>query len=151
MRSIFSAVILCFLCFLVSGQYHLPEPENVDKYYDCWTYVNCVLGEPGFRKFEDCVSVLPKEEFEASVKYVNDNFFKYQTKTVPQMFEEYCTYKGDKRKEVFTKTWGGGLYFRKHICNMPDKQDECARLYQSFGCIFHYLDQLNEQNKCTIS
>ncbi|XP_055940097.1 uncharacterized protein LOC129969516 [Argiope bruennichi] len=151
MRIAFSVAILCLFYLLVSGEYVLPEPEDVAKYYDCWTYVNCVLGEPGFKKFENCISVLPEKEFEDSIKYVNRNFFKYKSQTVEQMFEEYCTYKEEKRKKVFVKTWGGGLYFRKHICSMPDKQDECARLHQSFGCIFHYLDELSEQNKCTIS
>ncbi|GBN88217.1 hypothetical protein AVEN_248105-1 [Araneus ventricosus] len=50
--------ILCFFSLLVVIQGQITPPDNLQQYYKCWTFAECVSDGPAHDKFENCVSTV---------------------------------------------------------------------------------------------
>ncbi|XP_055940245.1 uncharacterized protein LOC129969622 [Argiope bruennichi] len=142
-----SIAILCFLGLFVIAQGLTFKYEDLEQYYKCWTYSNCVSDEAA-QKIEDCLKILKPDELKSTFQYVEDNYYKYKNDDLPDAVKEYCNdYDDETKHDAYDKTLNGVLTYEKKLCG-EDKAGECSRLGQTIGCVFSYLDVLKQEGKC---
>ncbi|KAF8777118.1 uncharacterized protein LOC129974906 [Argiope bruennichi] len=151
MKNKLSVAILCFLSLFAIIQGLIIKPEDLDDYYECWTYAKCFSDGPPAENMENCVKIMKPEEYEATYKYVADNYYDYKSDDIGGGVREYCNLDDSTRRDAYNKSLNGMIAYQKKVCAEPDKAGACDRITKSIDCLFLYLGQLKQQDQCKTS
>ncbi|GBO17717.1 hypothetical protein AVEN_223724-1, partial [Araneus ventricosus] len=84
-------------------------------------------------------------------QYVNSTYFNFHTDSIDAAAEEYCNLKGDDQEYSIVQTLKGAIDFTNNIiCPASNQQDLCKKYTSLLTCFFNLLDNLMEQNVCTL-
>ncbi|XP_055945660.1 uncharacterized protein LOC129976226 [Argiope bruennichi] len=143
-------VILSFssLCFIIQGL--TINPEDLDKYYKCYTYAKCFSDGPSADQIEKCFSTLKPEELKSAYQLTKNNFFHYKSDDISGAVREFCHHDDATRRYAYNQTINGILAYHKKVCGDSDKAETCSRSEKGIECLFNLLKQLRQQGKCCV-
>ncbi|GBM09495.1 hypothetical protein AVEN_141409-1 [Araneus ventricosus] len=62
--------ILCIFSLLVIIRGQIPEPDNLDQYFKCWTFAECISEGSALDGIEHCINML-SQQVKSSIVLLN--------------------------------------------------------------------------------
>ncbi|KAF8763232.1 uncharacterized protein LOC129971708 [Argiope bruennichi] len=143
--------VLGIFCLVVLIQSKVPEPDNLEDYYDCWTYAECVSTGAPYQSILGCFNSLTFTEIQPIFHYVNESFYEYHTKSIPVAIKEYCALNGDEQVNAYDKTLKGIFSYQDMACDSPQMKHECKSSEKLLTCFFSLLNKLKKQDMCKLN
>ncbi|XP_055940574.1 uncharacterized protein LOC129971114 [Argiope bruennichi] len=151
MKSKLSIVILGFFGLFVIIQSLTLDPDNLKKYYKCWTFAQCYSDGPAADKFEKCITdSMTQDDVDDAYQFIKDNYSHYKSDNFDDAVKEYCNEDDDTRHEMYNKQIDGFVDYEKKTCEDPSTSGRCARVAETLQCVFSLLDQLKQKGKCKL-
>ncbi|XP_055930478.1 uncharacterized protein LOC129960832 isoform X1 [Argiope bruennichi] len=114
MKSKLSIVILGFFGLFVIVQSLTLDPDNLKKYYKCWTFAQCYSDGPAADKFEKCITdSMTQDDVDDAYQFIKDNYSHYKSDNFDAAVKEYCNEDDDTRHEMYNKQIDGFVDYEK--------------------------------------
>ncbi|CAL1288207.1 unnamed protein product [Larinioides sclopetarius] len=95
--------------------------------------------------------MLTYKEIYPVFKYVNSSYYEFHTDDIDTAAVGFCHLKGKEQEYSYVQTVKGIIDYTNNIlCTSSDKQDLCKKYTSLLNCFFNLLDNLMEQNVCTL-
>ncbi|XP_055941673.1 uncharacterized protein LOC129971718 [Argiope bruennichi] len=141
--------VLCILSLLVviRGR-NVPDRSEIDDYYQCFTYSECVSDGNPHKGIMNCFTSINDEDSQTIFDYVEENFYSYDTDSVAEALEAYCEIDGDEQLNAFEQTFAGVYSFEKNACSNKKAKRQCRSSRKLLKCFFSVLKDLKKKDYC---
>ncbi|WP_269773778.1 hypothetical protein, partial [Bacillus safensis] len=149
MESKLRIAVLYFLSLFLIVQGMTLGPENLAKYETCFTFALCLSNEKDHQKINECFNVLKPEELQ-SVYHIIKDHYNFKSNNFNDAEDEYCKLDDAKKPDAYAKVLNVYEAYMKEVCADESKKGACTRFTEKFGCLFGYLEQLRQEDKCQV-
>ncbi|KAF8763233.1 hypothetical protein HNY73_021436 [Argiope bruennichi] len=92
--------VLGIFCLALAVQSQMPEGFDLDQFYGCFTYALCDSDGQAHQDIMKCFNSPTDQDRQPIIGYVQQNFYSYNTDSIAEALQIYCTLSGDAQVTV---------------------------------------------------